>query len=373
MNRRSHTPIEAGTLEVVAEQEACGDGHPSSVLRRILLPNWRQRKKMLRLDAWILVIGSYLLLALAFLWPQDFRTKAPLYNLIGYGVFMTWTFVWHLGVLLALVGVLAAWQRAWRLALATVPLLLVSLGPELWHFLPKSPLPIKGEAVTVMSVNLLYMNYDTAGIIEEIKAARPDILLLQEYSPDWHRELQESIGKDYPHITVAPQPDPFGAAIYSRRAFKDNVVSSLRLADVPAPQMRAVVEIGGRDVAIYNVHLLPPYGLGYTWRTRCQLADLIDILRNEGLPIILSGDFNFTERSPNAAGLHELGLLDTHTVAGFGRGSTWPVHSFYRYVPGIQLDHIYVRGDLTCDESRTGTGAGSDHRPIIATIGFADR
>ncbi len=100
-------------------------------------------------------------------------------------------------------------------------------------------------------------------------------------------------------------------------------------------------------------------------------ADLRDRLADEPLPVILSGDFNFTDRSPNADLLHHLGLVDSHALAGFGRGSTWPVHSFFRYVPGIRLDHIYLSRSLNCSQSRTGTGLGSDHRPIVARISAA--
>ena len=42
-----------------------------------------------------------------------------------------------------------------------------------------------------------------------------------------------------------------------------------------------------------------------------------------------------------------------------------------RWFPGIRLDHIFLSKELTSTQSRTGTGAGSDHRPVIAETGFA--
>lgn len=343
-----------------------------SAVRRFLLPSWRQRKHMLRRDAWGLVVGSYALLLLAWFWPEDLRNTSPVYNIVGYGIFMTWTFVWHLGVLLTAVAAIAAWQRSWRLVLATIPLLGVCLGGELRHYLPKWPAAPTGQTITVMSVNLLYSNLDTTPIIREIRTTEPDILLLQEYTPAWHRDLQQSIGQDYPYVVESQRESPFGAAIYSRLPLED-VNTFVPLGNTGTPQLRAVIQADGRKIALYNIHLLPPYGLEYTRYTRAQLADLIDVLREEPLPVILSGDFNFTDRSPNAAGLHAIGLIDTHTVAGSGRGSTWPVNSFYRYVPGIRLDHIYLRDGITCSQSRTGTGTGSDHRPILARIGWLNR
>lgn len=349
------------TAEPVAASDAS--------MRGFLFPSWRQRKRMLRRDAWGLVIGSYVILLLAWLWPQDLRNESSFYNAIAYGVFMVWTFAWHLGLLLAAVAGIAAWKRSWRLAIAALPLLAITLGPELRHFLPKSAPPPTRATLTVMSVNLLCANPDTGPIIDEIRAARPDVLLLQEYTPRWRTDLRAAIAGDYPHVVETAREDPFGAAIYSRRPLGE-VNTFLPLGRVGTPQMRAVIRVEGQDIALYNIHVLPPYGLDYARRTRLQLADLVDVLRNEPLPTILSGDFNFTDRSPNAAALHEAGFVDAHSLAGFGRGSTWPVQGCFRYVPGIRLDHIYLRGPLACMRSRTGTGMGSDHRPTIAEIGL---
>ena len=51
------------------------DGAKPSFFRRLLLPSWQHRKRMLRREAWTLVIGSYVALAFACLWPQDSRHK----------------------------------------------------------------------------------------------------------------------------------------------------------------------------------------------------------------------------------------------------------------------------------------------------------
>jgi endonuclease/exonuclease/phosphatase (EEP) superfamily protein YafD len=346
-------------------------GRHSSNLRRFFLPTWRQRQRMLRRDAWLIILVTYALLALAYAWPQNFRTDSYVYNLVAYGLFQVRTFLWHIGLVVLLAAALAAWQRAWLLAIAAVPLLALTLGPELRHFAPKRPVPPGDPVITVMSVNLLYLNHLTGPILDEVRRADPDVLLLQEYTSDWHMAITAARAARYSHIRQIRRPDPFGAAIYSRLPFVGDVETDLRLANVDTPQMRAVVGIGGREVAVYNVHLVPPYGVRLAALTRRQLADLYDRLAADPLPIILSGDFNFTERSTNAGLLHSLGLVDVHDLTGFGRGVTWPVNSFFRYMPGIRLDHIYLGRALTCTESRIGTGRGSDHRPIVAKVGFA--
>lgn len=81
--------------------------------------------------------------------------------------------------------------------------------------------------------------------------------------------------------------------------------------------------------------------------------------------------FNFTDTSPNASTLGNLGMVDAHPLAGFGRGTTWPVHRSLAWMPRLRLNHIYPGSGLAATECRTGEGAGSDHRPVIARIGFA--
>lgn len=341
-------------------------------LRRLILPSWSERKRLLLVDAKILVAVSYLLALLHWLWPQELRNAAVAYILPTYVLFLGWTFIWHLGLLLVLITGLAVWWRRWRLLAATLPLLLITLGPELRHYLPKSPPPSQGEPFTVMSVNLLFSNRQVDATLACIEAAGPDVLLLQEYSDHWHEILSQRLAPRYPYYRHVVQNSPFGTAIYSRHPLVGDVRTDLDLGGVDVPQIRAVIEIAGRQVAFYNIHVLPPYGLWYTARTRAQLADLLDILRDEPLPVILAGDFNFTDRSANAAALHDAGFVSTHALAGRGRGSTWPVHNWMRYLPGIRLDHIYLRGPLTCRQSGTCESTGSDHRPIISVIGFTE-
>jgi endonuclease/exonuclease/phosphatase (EEP) superfamily protein YafD len=332
--------------------------------------SWEHRKRLLRIEAWVLIIGTYMLVAFAYAWPADFRNQASVFVAVAWVASLVRTFMFHGGLILAGVAVVAACARSWRLLGATIPLLLVTLGPSFHSYWPRTENEVRGEALVVMSVNLLMVNRDTAPIIEEIEAVSPDVLLLQEYSFHWHEVLQAEIGGDYPHISYVTRDDSFGAAIYCRRPFLHEPQRHVPLGQASAAQMRAVIEFEGRQVAVYNIHLLPPWGIAYTIENRSQFADLLDLLAAEPLPTVIGGDFNFTENSPNAAALRRQGLVDAHSVGGWGRGATWPVISFFRWIPGIRLDHIYLGGGLTCTECRRGTGQGSDHRPVIARIGF---
>lgn len=316
------------------------------------------------------MIAACVALAFAYACPQDYRGRSPAYIWTAWTAFIVRTFSFHAGlvVLLSLLG--ALWRRWWGLAAVAGVFVAVTVGPAGWSYIPKAKRSISGESVTVMTVNLLMINQQTGPMLDEIKAAQPDILFIQEYTLDWHRALSSGLGDTFPHVRYAAREDSFGTALYSRRPFVGEVDRFLPLGSASTPQFRAVVEIAGRPVALYNIHLLPPWGLEYIAENRREFADLIDWLADEPLPIIMAGDFNFTEASPNAASLKRLGLADAHDLAGFGRGTTWPNMSFFRWIPTIRLDHIYLSGELTASTCRTGHGAGSDHRPVVAEVGF---
>ncbi|MBU0616769.1 MAG: endonuclease/exonuclease/phosphatase family protein [Planctomycetes bacterium] len=346
-------------------------GSQRSRLRRWLLPPREQRKRLFALEAWLVVIASYVAIIFAVVFPQDFRTSLAAYVRVATAAFMIRTFLFHLGLLLCAIAIGAAVIRRWRLLIAASPLVILCVGSDVWSYVPKSKPAIAGQSVTVMSANLLGRNQDTAALVAEVVGAKPDVLLLHEYRPHWHRTFQSAVANDYPYVDYVQRRDDFGLAVYSRLPFVTPVDTAIALGTGDTPQARVVVQSDGRDVAVYSVHLMPPKNRAYTTRQRQEFADLLELLKREELPIVLCGDFNFTNASAFADELARLGLIDAHRISGWGRGSTWPVLGFFRYVPGVRIDHVFLSRELTSTSSRTGIGHGSDHRPVIAEIGFA--
>ena len=306
----------------------------------------------LRREAWVLVIGSYIGLAFAYLWPQDFGNTSQPYVAVSLAAFMVRVLVFHLGLLLGIVAVVSLRTRQRRLLVATIPLVFWALGPAVWSYRPRTRPSVSGETVVVASVNLLMVNHSTEPLIEEIRASDADIVLLQEYTEHWHAALRAALAEVYPYECHICRDDSFGAAVYANRPFLGDPQLDVPLGVSAVPQIRVVVEISQRPVAIYNVHLLPVSSLEYTTETRMQFADLLDRIKGESLPVIVGGDFNFTEAAAQAAESRRLGLVEAFDLGGWGRGATWPVTSFFRYLPGVRLDHIYLGGGLICSDCR---------------------
>jgi endonuclease/exonuclease/phosphatase (EEP) superfamily protein YafD len=322
---------------------------------------------MLHRQLWMFLVLAYLSAGFAYLWPQAYRENGPVYVWTSWIAFQIRTFIFYAGWVATFFAAVAFWRRWRRLALTALPLILVTTLPTFWRCLPKQIAPTTAEAFTVMSVNLLMINEQTDATIAAIEAVDPEILFLQEYSGSWHAILKRSFADRYPHHFGEPRGDSFGMAIYSKRPLRD-VRLDLPLGQALEPQMRAVTTLGGRDVALYQCHLLPPCGLDYISETRAQFADLLLKLDRERLPVVLVGDFNFSDTSPQAADLGRAGLRDAHQQAGTGTGFAWPAPGFLWWMPKLRLDHIYLRSPLRAVESRRGGPIGSDHRPVLARI-----
>ena len=343
-----------------------------SRLRRFLWPSWRQRKGLLRAEAWLLLLTCYVLLAFAWVWPQDWRNISTGYVAASWVALLVRAAQFHIGLLVGLIALIAAFGKGRRLFLASVPVVLFTLVPPAWRAMPKDPPAAAPGAPTlrVMSVNLLMINERYDEVIDRVQSERPDVLVLQEYTGWWHRSMQKALSVEYPHCRFEPRDDSFGAAVYSRTPFVGDAPGGPKLGTWAAasPQQRVVVDVGGRHVAIYNVHLLPPRRLDYTFEHRLQFADLTDALSKEKLPAVVVGDFNWTESMPQHAALRGLGWRDAQDVAGTGRGATWPMNSIFRHLPGIRLDHAYLGPSLTCTRVRTVETPGSDHKALVADV-----
>jgi endonuclease/exonuclease/phosphatase (EEP) superfamily protein YafD len=320
---------------------------------------------------WLIVLASYAVTVFAFAFPHNFRNNSSLYVGTAWTAFMVRTFLFHLGLLLVIVAIAAAVLRRRWPAIAALPLVLFTVGPPLWSYLPRRTPTAVGETTTIMSVNLLAQNTNADPLISEVRTAQPDILILLEYAPNWHQAFQQAIGSDYPHQHYVIRRDSFGMAVYARRPFAGLVDMTLPLGTAGRPQLRTVIWLASREVALYGIHLTPPKGRAATIRQRREFADLLEHLQREELPVILCGDFNFTNASAFADELGKRGLTDAHRISGWGRGTTWPMSGSLRHLPGLRIDHIFLSKELTSTRSRTGVRFGSDHRPILSEIGFA--
>jgi vancomycin resistance protein VanJ len=259
----------------------------------------------------------------------------------------------------------AGFARRWRLALLAVALAALHAHWSLLPLVPRTPPPAAGRTFTVVSANLLMVHEDPPRLADELDRLAADVYLLQELSPHWDEELaRRGFWDRYPYNLRVTSEDSFGCAIASRLPVRDLAVFTL--ADLP--QMRGVLQPeGGPEIALYDVHLLPPRRPDYYRYHQQGIDSLLDLVqRLEGKSFIVAGDFNATPDSAFAARMRSLSG-DAWELAGSGFGFTWPNGMFA--LPSLRIDHLFVSPDLTVTRVDVGVGAGSDHRPLRAEIG----
>jgi len=286
--------------------------------------------------------------------------------------------VWHDGLWLFLVLnmltpylYLPAWPiavgaglaRRWRLLTTAAVVALFHAYWSLVPLAPHRPPASVGPTLKVVSANLLMVNENPRLLADELDGLDADVYFLQELSGRWDEEFERrGFWQRHPWNRRIVGEDSFGCAIAARVPVRDLDVFWL----TELPEMRGVLSFQGRDVELLNIHVLPPRTSEYVPYFRQGLDGVVNIIRRLGArPFILAGDFNATPDSAFVDRMRPLGD-DAWELAGHGLGATWPNGLFP--LPPVRLDHVFVSRDLTAVNVAVGTGAGSDHRPLIVHV-----
>ncbi len=275
---------------------------------------------------------------------------------------------------------LAFWRRKRLLVgLAVVPVaaFLLVYGR---YYLPHPTVQAAGDTFTVMSYNVHFNNEDSAALLAQINSYDPDLLALHEYSPAIIAALDGPLSARYPFQWVRP-----GRGIYSRYP-----IDSQQWLATPGSYgggaQQVAVDVDGRRLTLLSVHpsappiqawyppalpLAIPMRVDYTTH-RGQMAVILAALEQIEGPMMLVGDLNVTDQHPLYRQLtQELGLRDAHSERGRGLGFTF--NPFTRApIAAWRIDYILHSPELGMVNLEIGTYAGSDHKPVVATISLPE-
>jgi endonuclease/exonuclease/phosphatase (EEP) superfamily protein YafD len=227
---------------------------------------------------------------------------------------------------------------------------------------------VAGEAATgdpvrlrVASINVLYTNSDYARVIDFVQRERPDAVAMLEMTAQWRQALA-GLDKIYPHRYQTIGVGGRGMTFWTRLPMKD--VSVLPIGVRQEPAIQATLEVQGREIRLFAVHLTWPLAPPSAGRRNRQLELLAERARAVTSPLVVIGDMNLTPFSPYFEQLLAEGHL--HSAAdGFGWQATWP--SFFP-LAGIQIDHALVNSRAAVEHFSRGTATGSDHLPIVTDL-----
>lgn len=233
--------------------------------------------------------------------------------------------------------------------------------------------------------------FDVGRQIEALRAIDADIVSLEEVDVHWSarsqwRDLATEIadglgmGVYFGHIydldpSAAGQPRrEFGIALLSRYPIlsaENHWITRLstQVADPrpePAPGFpEIVVNVRGAQVHVYGTHL--DYR-GDPAVRQMQVADMLQIMVEDGGRQLLLGDFNATHAAPELGPLWGQ-LADAWVLAnGTGGGLTYPADA-----PDRRIDYVAVSRDTGARGIEVRSVAvpqtlASDHRPVVADL-----
>lgn len=231
-----------------------------------------------------------------------------------------------------------------------------------WMFHPKlSDAPAPRPDLVVVQHNVSDTNTDIAGTADEILAASPDIVTLDEVVPervdDYSRAFRD----------VLPHHETYGTVgVWSAHPLENATPLDLRPEGVHASWRRGLrVETrpaeDGPVVAVYAVHL-PSTRLGLRGLDVTARNGSIDLLAkaleaDDAGVVIVSGDFNAD------AGDRALRAVTSQVSEPQHRfGFTFPAA-----FPVVRIDHVFARG-AEVEDVRTLDRTGSDHLPVVALL-----
>lgn len=288
--------------------------------------------------------------------------------------FTLFTFWWTLpGVVLVGVALLVGRRRA---ALFFAVPAAVWIWSYAGLFLPSAP-PQLAPDIRVVSYNTYVHAPSSDSILDLIDRTSPDVLLLQEVFPAREEELRGLLAERYPHQEVAQSPGVGGVVVLSRHPIVER-----RDVDLTEPGARdtmvVMLDVDGRRLQVVSVHLTSPCPTcGPSMIERLDLegqrrpAELAAVLHalQRGVPAVVGGDFNSTDRSQPYRLLTRAGFVDPHRMVGRGPGFTWPNDRLW--FPILRVDWVLVRG-MQPVASWVDDGGESDHRPVVVDLSFPE-
>ena len=218
-----------------------------------------------------------------------------------------------------------------------------------------------GVELKLLHANVLSSNTDYDRLLGLLDTEAPDLVMLQEVSPDWLVALDE-LRADYPYSYAEAREGNFGIALFSRVPLRS--VSHFDSPPFGYPTIVASLDIDGQVLHFIGTHpMIPVSGDFYDARNE-QLAGVAQLLGKQAEPKILVGDLNLSQWDVNYIGLEQQGGV-RNARKGFGILPTWPVFMPFAMIP---IDHVLVSETISVTGFYSGPRIGSDHLPLIVTF-----
>jgi endonuclease/exonuclease/phosphatase (EEP) superfamily protein YafD len=262
---------------------------------------------------------------------------------------------------------LAALRRRWGLAAVLAAAGAISIAPVV-PYVPRSfgaeAVAVPGMApLKVLTVNVSYRQFKERRLLEIVREANPDILVVQELTP--HAEsVLVGIDTEFPYYRKFPADGAYGIGLWSKLELESG--STIALGRLPAIEARVRGPSG--TFTVIGVHLSAPMTQRRAAARNQQLTELATRAAAVQGPLIVAGDFNTTPYSPYFADwLEAAGVTDSRR--GRTLSTSWP--TMLRWA-GIPIDHVAVNDGFSILSHRRLPNFESDHFGALVEVALRD-
>ncbi|MBO0899525.1 endonuclease/exonuclease/phosphatase family protein [Cellulomonas sp. zg-ZUI22] len=215
----------------------------------------------------------------------------------------------------------------------------------------------------VMTYNLRGLRGDVRALVDVVRAARPDVLAVQEPPRGWRGRwlLRRFASRTGLRVVVGGRGARTTALlVVPHRAVRG--ASAVRLPLTPGLTRRGAATALVDGVRVVVVHL------GLRAEERARHVDLVRrrLLHGGDGPLVVAGDLNERPGGPSWGAFGAGGLLDAASVVGVDT-PTYPAD-----VPRLRIDVVLADARLAVLGARVpddaGAGVASDHRPLVVDL-----
>lgn len=187
------------------------------------------------------------------------------------------------------------------------------------------------DNITVSHINLSNVDHPIL-FINEIKRNLPDVISIQEFTPDWAGVLSNKLKTDYPFQYESMRIDLFGKAIYSKYPIEkiDTLNGNI------AFDLGVKINKNSNTYTIISPYLTPALDKNSLNIANLQMKNISSYIMQEGGRVIVLGDFNMVYWSEEIRNFREAAKLNNT------RKDVVPVSLKVPY------DHVFYSKNLQC-------------------------
>ena len=230
---------------------------------------------------------------------------------------------------------------------------------------PREAVVAESERIRLMSLNVLTRNRKWDEVIESVREASPDFLILMEVDSVWQQVCEQELADDYAHIKFVSREDNFGIALLSKFPWSQIEVFNSQTLELPSIDV-TVAGLGSKPLRIIATHPIPPMNQD-NWNARNEQLLNVAERFDDSTSNLMAGDLNLSPWSPNFKRVIASGNL-VDSAKPFGPTPTWYV--FPTWIGGLKIDHVLTSDDVSVHQVEIGHDVGSDHRAVIVDFDF---